>query len=563
MSISNGTTNDVLSASAPAMDLDLALATPTNEQTQSVGSPNESNFNYTTEGKATILTPKKDEVFYNPIQQFNRDISTMSIIAYDQMRIEAINSKEKSASYKKRKLQGLTILESLAASGLRSCRYGLEIPGVHKIVANDMSAEAVTSIERNIEHNSLSGKVVANHGDAIKFMASTGQKFHIIDLDPYGTASPFIDSALQCVEDDGMLLVTCTDAAVLAGSGYPEKCFALYGGNNFGNSYINSESNHEVGIRLMLSSIAATAAKYKKAIEPMLSLSIDYYFRVWVRVKNSPIKVKNLASETMMAYGCHGCGNKHVQPFGLKKDGKFIYPKLASGLNDHCRYCDGTYTVAGPMYAGPLHNVDFIDRILDINHKADKDVYGTTERIKGMLTLAKSELPDVPFFENLNKVGALFKSAPISIDEYARAVGNLGYDVSLTHAKKNCIKSNIPWNLNLEIFKQWNKKQNEAYLETMEKRVEEGKELSEKLQVKVDKLKQDIYYSPNLNDKSPGANILKKHLVGNKLDGVEAVVIDFDTENEASKKVAKLRRVKMVRFQENPTKNWGPMARAK
>lgn len=26
---------------------------------------------------------------------------------------------------------------------------------------------------------------------------------HVVDLDPYGTAAPFIDGAVQCVLDDG------------------------------------------------------------------------------------------------------------------------------------------------------------------------------------------------------------------------------------------------------------------------------------------------------------------------------------------------------------------------
>ena len=72
-------------------------------------------------------------------------------------------------------------------------------------------------------------------------MSSTNEKFHVIDLDPYGTATPFIDSAIQGIRDEGLLLVTCTDAGVLAGLGYPEKCFALYGGHNFGNSNVSGE----------------------------------------------------------------------------------------------------------------------------------------------------------------------------------------------------------------------------------------------------------------------------------------------------------------------------------
>lgn len=517
-------------------------------------------FNTVQEGKATILTPKQDEVFYNPIQQFNRDLSIMVIKAYDEIRHEKIQAIKKKSKNKRTKLNGLKILESLAASGLRSCRYGLEIPEAGKIVANDMLAEAVKSINKNVEYNKLTDKVVANQGDAIKFMGSTDEKFHIVDLDPYGTAAPFIDSAIQCLEDDGMLLVTCTDAGVLAGSGYPEKCFALYGGNNFGNAYVNGESNHEVGIRLILNLIASTAAKYKKTIEPMLSLSIDYYFRVLVKVKTSPINVKNHASETMLTYGCNGCGHKIVQPLGMKNNTKFQYPKLQGPISSNCQYCGTSYNVAGPMYAGNLHNREFIDKVLKINESSDKEIYATHERIKGMLTLASNELDDAPFFFNLNQLCSIFKSPPISIEQYTKAVGNLGYKVSLTHAKKNCVKTNLPWNLNLLINRAWQIDQNEKYVKEMEsKNVDE---LNEKIKEKLIKLKDNIGINPSLAESSPGWKILN-YFKTNMNEEEKSVSIDFETGNEEFEKIAKLRKVKMVRYQENPRKNWGPMARPK
>ena len=517
-------------------------------------------FNTVQEGKATILTPKQDEVFYNPIQQFNRDLSIMAIKAYDEIRHEKIQAIKKKSKNKRTKLNGLKILESLAASGLRSCRYGLEIPEAGKIVANDMLAEAVKSINKNVEYNKLTDKVVANQGDAIKFMGSTDEKFHIVDLDPYGTAAPFIDSAIQCLEDDGMLLVTCTDAGVLAGSGYPEKCFALYGGNNFGNAYVNGESNHEVGIRLILNLIASTAAKYKKTIEPMLSLSIDYYFRVFVKVKTSPINVKNHASETMLTYGCNGCGHKIVQPLGMKNNTKFQYPKLQGPISSNCQYCGTSSNVAGPRYAGNLNNREFIDKVLKINESSDKEIYATHERIKGMLTLASNELDDAPFFFNLNQLCSIFKSPPISIEQYTKAVGNLGYKVSLTHAKKNCVKTNLPWNLNLLINRAWQIDQNEKYVKEMEsKNVDE---LNEKIKEKLIKLKDNIGINPSLAESSPGWKILN-YFKTNMNEEEKSVSIDFETGNEEFEKIAKLRKVKMVRYQENPRKNWGPMARPK
>jgi tRNA G26 N,N-dimethylase Trm1 len=63
----------------------------------------------------------------------------------------------------------------------------------------------------------------------------------VVDLDPYGTATPFIDAAIQAIASDGLLCVTCTDMSVLAGIGYPEKCFANYGG-----SPVKQEYTHEV-----------------------------------------------------------------------------------------------------------------------------------------------------------------------------------------------------------------------------------------------------------------------------------------------------------------------------
>lgn len=48
------------------------------------------------------------------------------------------------------------------------------------------------------------------------------KKYDVVDLDPYGSAAPFIDGAVQAVSEGGLLCVTCTDLAVLTGSMHPE-----------------------------------------------------------------------------------------------------------------------------------------------------------------------------------------------------------------------------------------------------------------------------------------------------------------------------------------------------
>lgn len=63
----------------------------------------------------------------------------------------------------------------------------------------------------------------------LMYQQQTSQQWYdAIDLDPYGCPSRFLDSAVQAVRDGGLLLVTCTDMAVLAGNS-PETCYVKYG----------------------------------------------------------------------------------------------------------------------------------------------------------------------------------------------------------------------------------------------------------------------------------------------------------------------------------------------
>lgn len=60
----------------------------------------------------------------------------------------------------------MTVLEALAASGLRSIRYAKEVGGIKKIVANDLSTTAVNSIKLNSRTNEVTHLITVNEGDA-------------------------------------------------------------------------------------------------------------------------------------------------------------------------------------------------------------------------------------------------------------------------------------------------------------------------------------------------------------------------------------------------------------
>jgi tRNA (guanine26-N2/guanine27-N2)-dimethyltransferase len=51
--------------------------------------------------------------------------------------------------------------------------------------------------------------------DLMHTMRMSGRAFDVVDLDPYGSAMPFLDPAIQCLKDGGLLCATFTDMRVL------------------------------------------------------------------------------------------------------------------------------------------------------------------------------------------------------------------------------------------------------------------------------------------------------------------------------------------------------------
>lgn len=447
--------------------------------TQASHECDESLLDNITEGKASILFPKSSKVFYNPIQQFNRDLSILGICAWSQI-YEKENPKLKPKSPYKKQLSAddaekdlepssesaklsevlnvtepyIEIIEALSATGIRAVRYALEIPHVKKVIANDFSASAVKSIKRNAEFSGAQSVVVPNEGDASMAMYGYKSKnVHVVDLDPYGSATPFMDAAVQAVRDGGLLLVTCTDLGVLAGNGYPEKCFSQYGGQT-----LYSDACHESALRLVLNMVASTAAKYGRSIEPMLSLSIDFYVRLFIRIRTSPIQVKQNAANTMLVYHCNGCGSTVNQPLGKsvsQNNGhKFGYAR-GPVAPEKCSHCGTYHHIAGPMWGGPIHNEKFIDKMLDIHKTLDSKVYGTLPRMEGMLTLAKDELKDVPFYFSVQNLASVVRASSPPHRKMISALCNAGYRASSTHAQPGAVKTDAPYDVIWDILRQW------------------------------------------------------------------------------------------------------------
>lgn len=535
-----------------------------------------------------------------------------------------------------------TILDALSATGLRALRYAKEIPFVTSVTANDLSDEAIASIKANIQHNKLEHQISAIRADARAHMYSMASpqppkqpsghvgRYDVIDLDPYGTAAPFLDAAVQSVNDGGLLCVTCTDSGVFASVGYLEKTYALYGGLP-----LKGQQSHEVGLRLIIHAIANSAARYGLAIEPLLSLSIDFYVRIFVRVRRSPAEVKFLAGKTMIVYNCDsGCGAWTTQLLARNKEmtskkGNPLYKHtLAQGpsASELCEHCGFKTHVAGPMWAGPLHNNMFIQRILDILPNLDEHTYATIPRIKGMLHTAMGEDISTPLAsDNLSQPAApetlhsFAPNNPVEIDyhpfffipstlakvihchtpsedELRGALRHLGYRVTRSHAKPGSIRTDAPWSVIWEVMREW-VRQKSPIKESAIKKGTAGWGIMQKSRehVRANRLKDEIkaaldqggdveglkaqveaaLYRASKADLTNGDELAGDGSAGKAESAEEDAVDSTPGSARQSTDVSRLKVVfdaklgqetekkKLVRYQLNPRPNWGPMNRAK
>ena len=137
-------------------------------------------------------------------------------------------------------------------------------------------------------------------------------RYDVIDLDPYGSPSQFLDAAVRSIRNGGLLCVTCTDMGPLCGAS-PETCHSKYGSVPIKGTFC-----HEGALRIILRSIESHANRYARYIEPVLSLKADFYIRVFVKVHTGQVKVKDACTKLSMLYHCGGCGAFRLQPLGTK-----------------------------------------------------------------------------------------------------------------------------------------------------------------------------------------------------------------------------------------------------
>ncbi|KAJ6646387.1 putative tRNA (guanine(26)-N(2))-dimethyltransferase [Pseudolycoriella hygida] len=494
----------------------------------------ESNKEKIKEGTAEILS--EGHVFYNPVQQFNRDLSICVLNAFSKQFQKELKSKKKpivdnATDGEVNEIQvgvksetGLKILEALSATGLRSIRYAKEVAGIKTIVANDFSIQAVESIKQNVKNNNVDHLVVPHMADAKILMytsMSEDKRFNVIDLDPYGSPTRFLDSAVQSVSEGGLLLITATDMAVFSGS-TPEACYVKYG-----SIPLKTKCCHEMAIRILLHTIESTANRYGKYIKPLLSVSADFYIRVFLRIFTGPYLCKQSSSKQSLVYQCTGCDTLTLQPLGTLKPNptasnpnqvKFGIP-TGPAVNTNCNHCQHRHHMGGPIWSAPIHDTEFLELLMATIQNESLKILHTYPRIIGMLSVIREELHDVPLYYAIGKMCSLLKLEMVPVLKFRSALLHANYRVSFSHACKQSLKTDAPADVLWDILRCWEK------------------------------------LHPVNKDRFLKGTALKAIL--EKEASVEYNLVDIHADaNPDSRKKA------LVRFPENPAAHWGPGTRS-
>jgi len=235
------------------------------------------------EGTAIIKISKKEKiskklpVFYNPIMKFNRDISVL-----------LLNSINKN---------NLQIALPLAGTGIRGIRFLKELKKgkVKNISFNDYSKKSIRIIKENLILNNIKikNKIKIYNKDANLFLLESSG-FDYIDIDPFGTPNPYLDSAIKRLSREGILAVTATDTSALCGT-YLNACLRKYWAIPS-----RTEIMHAVGLRILIRKIQLIGTQYEKALTPIFSYSKDHYMRVFLKCEKSKSKTDEILKQHKM-----------------------------------------------------------------------------------------------------------------------------------------------------------------------------------------------------------------------------------------------------------------------
>jgi tRNA (guanine26-N2/guanine27-N2)-dimethyltransferase len=383
----------------------------------------DNNWSYVSENDTRFLIPSsalkekepsKFPVFFNPAAKFSRDVS---IQIY---KIFIDKKKEKDFSF----------VDSMTGSGIRGLRVANEIPKINRIIFNDINSFSIQLSKINSILNNVYNKCVFYNKEICNFLSTTfnfEKRATILDIDPFGTPAPYLDCILRSVENGGLVSVTATDTAVLCGV-YPKVCYRKYYGNPLRTHY-----SGEIGIRLLISSIALIASRLDLSIIPLFSHGYRNYLRVYCKIIKSNYCANKVQENLGYIAHCFKCGNR------------CLIKKLYGNVMD-CNNCNNKVTIGGPLWISNIFNKEIITPIIYSNiesvYQSNESLKSDFNTLKDFFTIALNELDNIPYHYLNDELGKVLKKNVISVTKILELLKKNGYLSSKTIFAKNGFKTN-------------------------------------------------------------------------------------------------------------------------
>lgn len=352
------------------------------------------NLTWQCEGKAKFVV---GNAFYRSTSQIARDLGILA-----------------AAIYKFDK-GGLKVLEVMSGCGVRSLRYWQESKA-DWVWANEGNPEVKPTLEQNLQAAVKAGysQVTQQDANRVFFDCYNRQDYYdLVDVDCFGSATPYLSTSLWATKIGGLLYITSTDGRTATGH-LPDNSLSAYG------AYARSHpAAHEQGLRLLIGSTQQQAASKGLGIQPVFSLFSGQTYRVMLRLlKNQCLTADNYG---FLGY-CHHCGNYQIVSW--RKLGKVI-----------CHNDSQPLTLTGPMWLGSLHNQEYLGRLLTLAQE-----WNWLERIKLLnVMIAEVDLP--PYFYTLSEIGRRGRIDIPKRSHLIRRLEDLGYRASPTHINAQAIKT--------------------------------------------------------------------------------------------------------------------------
>ncbi|MFC6837163.1 tRNA (guanine(26)-N(2))-dimethyltransferase [Halomarina ordinaria] len=352
------------------------------------------------EGAVVVEVPEQpdhgagDVVFFNPKQELNRDVTVAALRAH----------RESDHG------RGRTYLDATAASGVRGVRAAAE---GWEVTCTDIDPEAVELARANLARNDLDGEVARRNANAHMHEA----RYDVVDVDPFGTAIPFADAAFNSATE--LVCVTATDTAPLCGAHFQS------GVRKYGAIPRNTDYHAEMGLRILLSALARTAARYDVGVTPVLSHATRHYVRTYLRVSGRATDANAALDELGYLYHCPECLYREHDP-GL----------VADPLDD-CPNCGGEQVLtAGPVWLGRAHDPAFVAATRA--HVTEE--MGTAKRARRLLDALEGEL-DVPTHYDQHVLSKRWGISAIGMDEFLERLHDAGHEASRSHFGGTTVKT--------------------------------------------------------------------------------------------------------------------------